>query len=75
MSNNKFNFVDDIDSIKDNSHVSDEKEKNEKLNIDIEKEKYINILYGKILYVLQINNKDNEFNKYKKFMNDFKNKF
>jgi len=46
-----------------------------KRNIDIEKEKYINILYGKILYVLQINNKDNEFNKYKKFMNDFKNKF
>ena len=41
-----------------------------KRNIDIEKEKY-----GKILYVLQINNKDNEFNKYKKFMNDFKNKF
>ena len=38
-----------------------------KRNIDIEKEK--------ILYVLQINNKDNEFNKYKKFMNDFKNKF
>ena len=42
MSNNKFNFVDDIDSIKDNSHVSDEKEKNEKLNIDIEKEKLDN---------------------------------
>ena len=40
-----------------------------KRNIDIEKEKYINILYGKILYVLQINNKDNEFNEYKKFMN------
>ena len=46
-----------------------------KRNIDIEKEKYINILYGKILYVLQINNKDNEFNEYKKFMNNFKNKF
>ena len=37
MSNNKFNFVDDIDSIKDNSLVSDEKEKNEKLNIEKEK--------------------------------------
>ena len=46
-----------------------------KRNIDIGKEKYINILYGKILYVLQINNKDNEFNEYKKFMNNFKNKF
>lgn len=46
-----------------------------KRNIDIEKEKYLNILYGKILYVLQINNKDNEFNEYKKFMNNFKNKF
>ena len=37
MSNNKFNFVDDIDSIKDNSHVSDEKEK-----LNIEKEKLDN---------------------------------
>lgn len=45
-----------------------------KRNIEMEKEKYLNILYGKILYVLQINSKDNEFNKYKKFINDFKNK-
>lgn len=46
-----------------------------KINIEMEKEKYLNILYGKILYVLQINSEDNEFNKYKKFINDFKNKF
>lgn len=37
MSNNKFNFVDDVDSIKDNSHVSDEKENDEKLNVLKEK--------------------------------------
>lgn len=46
-----------------------------KRNINIGKEKYLNILYGKILYVLQINSEDNEFNKYKKFINDFKKKF
>ena len=31
-----------------------------------DKEKYLNSLYGKILYVLQINNKDLEFAEYKK---------
>ncbi|MGN1342075.1 MAG: reverse transcriptase family protein [Bacilli bacterium] len=46
-----------------------------KRNINIGKEKYLNILYGKILYVLQINSEDNEFNKYKKCINDFKKKF
>lgn len=44
-------------------------------NIDIVKEKYLNILYGKILYVLQINNEDNEFNKYKEFINNLKHEF
>ena len=46
-----------------------------KRNINIGKERYLNILYGKILYVLQINSEDNEFNKYKKCINDFKKKF
>ena len=33
-----------------------------------DKEKYLNSLYGKILYVLQINNKDIEFIEYKKII-------
>ncbi len=44
-----------------NSHM-------EKKKINIDKLKYLNILYGKILYVLQINENDNEFNEYKKFL-------
>lgn len=34
--------------------------------IDIPPKKYINILYGKVLYVLQINKEDKEFIEYKK---------
>lgn len=37
----------------------------EKLNIKTKPEEYLNILYGKILYVLQINCNDKEFNSYK----------
>ena len=37
-------------------------------NIKISKEKYLNILYGKILYVLQINNDDNEFKEYQRII-------
>ena len=36
-----------------------------KNNIKISNKKYLNILYGKILYVLQINENDEEFIKYK----------
>ncbi len=43
-----------------NSHLK-------KLNI-LDKEKYLNSLYGKILYVLQINNQDQEFINYKQFI-------
>ena len=39
-------------------------------NIKINKEKYLNILYGKILYVLQINNLDKEFKKYYKYIKE-----
>lgn len=41
-----------------------------KLNID-NKEKYLNILYGKILFVLQIDNNNLEFLSYKKFLKEF----
>ena len=34
-----------------------------KCDINIDSIKYLNILYGKILYVLQINEKDEEFKK------------
>ena len=36
----------------------------------IDKEKYLNSLYGKINYVLQINNKDKEFKEYKEYVRD-----
>lgn len=48
-----------------NSHLS-------KNNISSEPQKYLNVLYGKILYVLQINEKDNEFQKYKTAVNELK---
>lgn len=48
-----------------NSHL-------EKCNINIDPSKYLNILYGKILYVLQINENDKEFKKYKQFINKLK---
>ena len=39
-----------------------------KKKIEIDKDKYLRKLYGKILYVLQINNKDKEFNEYKEYL-------
>ncbi len=42
----------------------------EKKNIK-DKEKYLNSLYGKICYVLQINNSDKEFIKYKNYLKHF----
>ena len=38
-----------------------------KRKISIDKEKYLNMLYGRILYVLQINENDNKFIEYKLF--------
>ena len=43
-----------------------------KCDINIDSIKYLNILYGKILYVLQINEKDEEFKKYKQFIGNIK---
>lgn len=43
-----------------------------KKNIDIDQEKYLNILYGKVLYVLQINVNDKEFIEYKKELENLK---
>ena len=48
-----------------NSHL-------EKCNIDINASKYLNSLYGRILYVLQINENDKEFIKYEQFIRDLK---
>lgn len=48
-----------------NSHLK-------KCNINIDTVKYLNILYGKILYVLQINESDKEFKKYKQFIKKIK---
>ena len=45
----------------------------QKRNINDTK-KYLNMLYGKILYVLQINENDNEFKKYKTYIFNLKNK-
>ena len=42
-----------------------------RINIS-DKNKYINSLYGKILYVLQINEDDKEFKNYKKLINEIK---
>lgn len=44
-----------------------------KCNLEIPPEKYLNTLYGKILYVLQINKNDKEFEKYKKSVEILKN--
>lgn len=41
-------------------------------NINIDSKRYLNILYGRILYVLQINENDKEFIKYKKFIENLK---
>ena len=43
-----------------------------KCNINIDSKKYLNILYGRVLYVLQINENDKEFIKYKQFMENLK---
>ena len=42
-----------------------------KININ-DKNKYLNSLYGRILYVLQINKNDKEFISYKKIINKIK---
>lgn len=44
----------------------------EKCNIKIDSRTYLNKLYGKILYVLQINKDDDEFIEYKKFISALK---
>ena len=43
-----------------------------KCNIKIDSKRYLNILHGRILYVLQINENDKEFIKYKKFIENLK---
>lgn len=44
----------------------------ERRNISIDSKKYLNILYGKILYVLQINENDEKFKEYKRIINQLK---
>ena len=44
----------------------------DKRNIKASKKTYINKLYGKILHVLNINNSDVEFKKYKEYINELK---
>lgn len=44
----------------------------EKCGINIEPKKYLNKLYGRVLYVLQINENDEEFKKYKEFIKSLK---
>ncbi len=48
-----------------NSHLKN-------INIKIDSTKYLNNLYGRILYVLSINDNDEEFKKYKQFINELK---
>lgn len=43
-----------------------------KCDINIDSKIYLNILYGRILYVLQINENDKEFIKYKEFIKNLK---
>ena len=43
-----------------------------KCNINIDSKKYLNVLHGRILYVLQINENDREFIKYKQFIENLK---
>ena len=43
-----------------------------KRNINVNEERYLNILYGRVLYVLQINENDKEFIKYKQFIENLK---
>lgn len=46
-----------------------------KCNININELKYLDKLYGRILYVLQINKFDQEFLKYKKFIEELKRQY
>ena len=46
-----------------------------KCNINIDSKRYLNILYGRILYVLQINKNDKEFIKYKIFIENLKRQY
>lgn len=46
-----------------------------KCSINVNELKYLNKLYGRILYVLQINKFDQEFLKYKKFIEELKRKY
>ncbi len=46
-----------------------------KSNINVNELKYLNKLYGRILYVLQINKFDQEFLKYKKFIEELKRQY
>lgn len=41
-------------------------------NIKLDKKEYLNKLYGKILYVLQINENDKQFNRYKQYVKELK---
>ena len=43
-----------------------------KCDINIDSKGYLNILYGRVLYVLQINENDKEFIKYKQFIENLK---
>lgn len=46
-----------------------------RINIDIKEKKYLNILYGKILYILQINEDDKEFIDYRKYIAEIMNNY
>ena len=46
-----------------------------KCNINVNELKYLDKLYGRILYVLQINKFDQEFLKYKKFIEELKRQY
>ena len=43
-----------------------------KIHVDMDKSKYLQILYGKILYVLQVNEEDVEFKKYEQLLEKWK---
>ena len=43
-----------------------------KCDINIDSKRYLNILYGRVLYVLQINENDKEFIKYRQFIENLK---
>lgn len=43
-----------------------------KCDINIDSKRYLNILYGRVIYVLQINENDKEFMRYKQFIENLK---